>query len=147
MIAVVQRVSEAIVTVAEADYRASIGNGLVVLLCVQQDDTTGDANWMANKIARLRVFPDEQQRFDQSVQDVGGSILLVSQFTLAGDCSKGNRPSFISAADPEHGRLLCDEVERLLIQDHALEVCTGIFQASMQVSLVNEGPATFIVER
>ena len=147
MIAVVQRVSEASVTVAKSDFRSSIKQGLVVLLCIQQDDTSEDATWMAGKIARLRVFPDEQQRFDRSVQDVNGSILLVSQFTLSGNCSKGNRPSFISAADPEQGRSLCDEVEHSLTKDHQLDVRTGVFQASMTVALVNEGPATFIIER
>lgn len=147
MIAVVQRVSSASVTAPELDYQASIERGLVVLLCVQRDDTSSDATWMAGKIARLRVFPDDQQRFDRSVIDIGGSILLVSQFTLAGDCAKGNRPSFISAADPELGCSLCNEVQQALEQDHELPVHTGVFQASMQVSLVNEGPATFILDR
>ena len=147
MIAVVQRVSEACVIAAESDHRSSIEQGLVVLLCIQQEDTSEDARWMAGKIARLRVFPDEKQRFDRSVQDVAGSVLLVSQFTLAGNCAKGNRPSFISAADPEDGRALCDEVADALRTEHDLEVGTGVFQASMQVSLVNEGPATFIIER
>lgn len=147
MIAVVQRVSSANVSASETGYQAAIALGLVVLLCVQREDTISDAAWMAGKIARLRVFPDETQRFDRSIIDVKGSILLVSQFTLAGDCAKGNRPSFISAADPDLGRSICDEVHRLLVEDHGLEVCTGVFQASMQVSLVNEGPATFILER
>ncbi|MAT80450.1 MAG: D-tyrosyl-tRNA(Tyr) deacylase [Phycisphaerae bacterium] len=147
MIAVVQRVSKAQVAVAEPAFQSSIELGLVVLLCIQREDTQEDAAWMAGKIARLRVFPDEQQRFDRSVQDVQGDVLLISQFTLAGDCSKGNRPSFISAAEPEHGRQLCDEVEHLLQEEHHIRVRTGMFQASMQVSLVNEGPATFIIER
>ena len=147
MIAVVQRVSSASVTAPEANHRRDIESGLVVLLCVEQEDTSKDAAWMAAKIAKLRVFADDQDRFHLSVQDVGGSVLLVSQFTLAGDCAKGNRPSFISAADPERGRSLCDEVSHALSAEHEVPVEEGVFQAKMQVTLVNEGPATFILRR
>ena len=112
MIAVVQRVSKAGVTVAEAGHDARIELGLVVLLCIEHEDTPEKASWMAAKIAKLRVFEDDDQRFNLSIKDVAGSVLLVSQFTLAGDCSKGNRPSFISAASPEAGQDLIDKDDR-----------------------------------
>ncbi len=147
MIAVVQRVSDAGVTVAKADYEARIKLGLVVLLCIEQEDSPEKARWMATKIANLRVFEDDQQRFNLSINDVSGSVLLVSQFTLAGDCSKGNRPSFISAAPPEEGQALCDMVQSLLEKEHEIQVECGMFGASMKVDLVNEGPATFILKR
>ena len=147
MIAVVQRVSSATVVAEEADHEASIGLGLVVLLCVETGDTAEDARWMSGKLARLRVFEDEDGKFNRSIQDVNGSVMLVSQFTLAGDCRKGNRPSFITAADPEVGRQLCDLVQHELEHAHRLPALTGVFQATMQVTLVNEGPATFIVQR
>ena len=147
MIAVVQRVSSATVVAAEADHEASIGLGLVVLLCVETGDTSEEARWMSGKLARLRVFEDDDGKFNRSVQDLEGSVLLVSQFTLAGDCRKGNRPSFLTAAEPEVGKRLCDLVQHELETSHRLPVLTGVFQASMQVTLVNEGPATFIVQR
>ncbi|MBG84184.1 MAG: D-tyrosyl-tRNA(Tyr) deacylase [Phycisphaerae bacterium] len=147
MIAVVQRVSKAGVTVAEAGHDARIELGLVVLLCIEHEDTPEKASWMAAKIAKLRVFEDDDQRFNLSIKDVAGSVLLVSQFTLAGDCSKGNRPSFISAASPEAGQDLIDKVQQLLHQEHDIPVECGVFGASMKVDLVNEGPATFILRR
>ena len=147
MIAVVQRVSSATVVAEAADHEAGIGPGLLVLLCVEKDDSLQDASWISAKLAKLRVFEDEEGKFNRSVQDLNGSILLVSQFTLAGDCRKGNRPSFISAADPELGRKLCDQVKHELEHTHLLPVETGVFQTSMQVTLTNEGPATFIVQR
>lgn len=147
MIAVVQRVSEARVMVAEADYEAQIDLGLMVLICIEQDDSPEKAKWMAAKIANLRVFEDDQGRFNHSVNEVSGSVLLISQFTLAGDCSKGNRPSFISAAQPEPGRQLCDLVHKLLEEEHGLSVECGLFGATMKVGLTNEGPATFILKR
>ena len=102
---------------------------------------------MSSKLARLRVFEDDAGKFNRSVQDLDGSIMLVSQFTLAGDCRKGNRPSFINAADPELGKSMCDLVQHELETTQGLPVQTGVFQASMQITLVNEGPATFIVQR
>ncbi|HRQ75067.1 MAG TPA: D-aminoacyl-tRNA deacylase [Phycisphaerales bacterium] len=148
MIAVVQRVSEASVTVASEGYHAALPGdmgGLCVLLGVEQGDTAADATWMAGKLARLRIFRDEDDKMNRSVLDIGGGILLVSQFTLAGDCSKGNRPSFVNAAPPEEGRSLYDEVARRLREDHAVPVATGVFGAMMQVGLINDGPVTLIV--
>ena len=147
MIAVVQRVSQASVTVEEACHHEEIGPGLCVLLGVEQGDSEREADWMAGKIARLRIFRDDEGKMNRSVQDIGGAVLVVSQFTLAGDCHKGNRPSFVKAADPAEGERLyewfCDRVER----EHSLPVKKGIFGAMMQVAIINDGPVTLIVQR
>lgn len=145
MIAVVQRVLESSVTVEVADHHETIGPGLCVLLGVVQGDTDTDAEWMAGKIARLRIFRDMHDKMNRSVQDIGGAILLISQFTLAGDCSKGNRPSFVAAADPELGQRLYDRVGQCLASDHQLPVKTGVFGAMMRVHIVNDGPVTLII--
>lgn len=145
MIAVVQRVSGASVEVAAEDYRAAIGQGLCVLLCVEQGDSAAQAEWMAGKIARLRIFSDDEGKMNRSVQDSSGSILLISQFTLAGDCSRGNRPSFVQAAAPDLAQHLFDRVVELLRAQFALRVETGRFGAKMAVSLVNDGPVTLII--
>ena len=145
MITVVQRVSSAAVTVASPAHRAAIGLGLCVLLGVEQGDSDDEAQWIAGKLARLRIFPDDQQKMNRSVQDVGGEILLVSQFTLAGDCHRGNRPSFATAAAPEAGKHFYERVRDLLATEHALPVKCGVFGAMMHVELVNDGPVTLIV--
>jgi len=147
MIAVVQRVTEAAVTVEAEDYHAAIGHGLCILLGVETGDTTGEAAWMAGKLAKLRIFRDEHDRMNRSVQDIGGEVLLISQFTLAGDCTKGNRPSFIRAAEPAVGESLYEHLAMLLRDEHNLPVKMGVFGAMMQVSLTNDGPVTLIVER
>jgi D-aminoacyl-tRNA deacylase len=147
MIAVVQRVSEAAVTVEAEGYSAAIGPGLCVLLGVEQGDTEADAVWMAGKLARLRIFRDDEDRMNRSVQDIDGEVLLISQFTLAGDCAKGNRPSFIRAAEPSIGEALYKRVAASLRIDHGLPVKTGIFGAMMQITLTNDGPVTLIVQR
>jgi D-tyrosyl-tRNA(Tyr) deacylase len=147
MIAVVQRVKRASVTVEEAGHHEKIGPGLCVLLGVEHGDGEREAEWMAGKIARLRIFRDDEGKMNRSVQDIGGSVLAVSQFTLAGDCRKGNRPSFVKAAEPAEGERLyevfCDRVER----EHGLPVKKGIFGAMMQVEIINDGPVTLIVHR
>ena len=147
MICVVQRVLQASVTVEAEGYRAQIGRGLCVLLGVEQGDGEPQADWMAGKIARLRIFPDEQDKMNRSVDGIDGEVLVVSQFTLAGDCSRGNRPSFAGAADPELGRQLYEHVCERLRGEHRLPVQTGVFGAKMQVSLVNDGPVTLIIRR
>jgi len=147
MIAVVQRVRNAGVSVEEENYHAAIGPGLCVLLGVEDGDTAAEAAWMAGKLAKLRIFRDEQDRMNRSVLDVGGEVLLVSQFTLAGDCSKGNRPSFVRAAEPTVGDTLYEHVAAAMRGEHGLTVRTGVFGAIMQVSLINDGPVTLIVER
>jgi D-tyrosyl-tRNA(Tyr) deacylase len=147
VIAVVQRVREASVSVEAEGYDARIGRGLCVLLAVEREDTEPLARWMANKLAHLRVFPDDEGKMNRSVLDVGGEVLLISQFTLAGDCAKGHRPSFVNAAEPQLGRRLYERVAERLADDHGVPARTGVFGALMQVSLINDGPVTVIVQR
>jgi D-tyrosyl-tRNA(Tyr) deacylase len=149
MRAVVQRVSQAKVTInarASNEWTSGeIGLGLLVLLGVEREDTEADATYLAEKIAGLRVFEDEDGKMNRSVQDVGGSVLAVSQFTLYGDVRRGKRPSFDAAAPPEHARRLYEFfVER--IQAAGLRCETGRFQEMMQVELVNEGPVTILLD-
>ena len=147
MLAVVQRVIEASVVVEADNYHAAIGPGLVVLLGVVHGDGEAEAQWMAGKLARLRIFADDENKMNLSVQDSRGEILLISQFTLAGNCDKGNRPSFAGAAAPELGEKLYERVATLLRGQHNLPVKTGVFGAMMKVSLVNDGPVTILLHR
>ncbi len=140
MRAVVQRVSEASV-VAEGQVVGAIGCGFLVLLGVTHGDGEAEAAWLARKVAGLRVFEDAAGKMNLSLADVGGAVLLVSQFTLYGDVRKGRRPSFIDAARPEHAAPLCDRFAALL-RSEGLAVATGVFGAVMQVHLVNDGPVT-----
>ena len=144
MRAVVQRVSEASVSVAEQCV-GSIGTGLVVLLGVDKGDSDQDADYIAEKIAGLRIFPDDQQRMNLSVVDVGGSVLMISQFTLLGDVRRGRRPSFTDAAEPEMADQLYEHCNRQL-RLHGVTVATGIFRADMQVQLINDGPVTILLD-
>jgi D-tyrosyl-tRNA(Tyr) deacylase len=142
--AVVQRVSRAKVTV-DGELTGEIGPGLLVLLGVGREDTEGDAVYLAEKIAGLRIFEDEQGKMNRSVQDAGGSVLAVSQFTLYGDVRRGKRPSFDAAAPTEKARQLYEFfVEQ--IRAGGLRCETGRFQAMMQVELVNEGPVTILLD-
>lgn len=143
MRAVVQRVSEARVRV-EGKSAGAIGRGLLVLVSVARDDTPEAADYLAEKIAGLRVFDDGTGKMNRSVLEVGGSVLAVSQFTLHGDCRKGRRPSFDRAAPAEQAGAL---YERFLsaLRAQQLHVETGAFQALMQVELVNDGPVTLLV--
>src|SRR5580704_9622099 len=144
MRAVVQRVSRAQVTV-NGDVTGQIGLGLLVLLGVGRDDTEADAIYLAGKICGLRVFEDAQGKMNRSVQDVGGSVLAVSQFTLHGDVRRGKRPSFDAAAPPDKARQLYEFfVEQ--IRAAGLRCETGRFQEMMQVELVNEGPVTILLD-
>lgn len=144
MRAVVQRVSQARVVV-EGETVGQIGRGLLVLLGVAQDDGAEEARWMADKLAGLRIFEDDQGKMNRSLVEVGGGMLVVSQFTLLGDCRKGKRPSFIGAAPPEAAEEL---YERFVDQARGagVEVATGRFRTHMDVSLTNDGPVTLIVE-
>ncbi len=144
MRAVVQRVSRAQVTV-NGEIKAQIGLGLLILLGVGRDDTEADATYLAEKVSGLRVFEDDQGKMNRSVQDVGGSVLIVSQFTLYGDVRRGKRPSFDAAAPPEKARQIYELfVEQ--IRAAGLRCETGRFQEMMQVELVNEGPVTILLD-
>ncbi len=142
---VIQRVSSASVTV-EGRITGQIGQGILVLLGVEKGDSEAQADWLAEKIVGLRIFSDGDGKMNLSLRDVGGALLIVSQFTLAGNCAKGKRPSFDTAAPPAEGQRLYEyfvaAARRL-----GLPVQTGIFQADMQVALVNDGPVTFILEK
>lgn len=145
MKAVIQRVSSASVTVGD-QVVGQIGNGILVLLGVEKGDSENTADWLAEKISTLRIFGDEAGKMNLSVSDIGGAILAVSQFTLAGNCDKGRRPSFDTAAPPDEGKRLYDFFVGAL-RRLGLPVETGIFQADMQVALTNDGPVTFILDR
>jgi D-tyrosyl-tRNA(Tyr) deacylase len=140
MIVVLQRVSEASVTV-EGELIGRIGAGLLVLLCAEKGDTDALADKMLAKILKLRIFGDDHGKMNLSLQDVAGGLLIVSQFTLAADVSSGTRPGFSAAAAPEEGRRLYDYFVERAKQSHAV-VQTGRFAADMKVSLVNDGPVT-----
>ena len=144
MRAVVQRVSEARVTV-EDRVVGEIGAGLLVLLGVVAGDGPGDVQYIAAKARDLRVFEDEAHKMNRSVLDIGGAVLVVSQFTLAGDARNGRRPSFASAAPPEIARALYEDVVRELTGS-GLRVATGEFRAMMRVALVNDGPVTILLD-
>ncbi len=144
MRAVWQRVSEAEVIV-NGDVVGSIGNGALVLLGVTVSDTDRDVRYIADKCANLRVFPDDSGKMNLSLRDIGGSILLVSQFTLYGDCRRGRRPSFTDAAPPEQARGLYLQVAES-IRQMGITVETGVFQADMEVHLVNQGPVTLLLD-
>jgi D-tyrosyl-tRNA(Tyr) deacylase len=141
---VLQRVTRAHVEVA-GETVGSIGPGLVILLGVTHLDTREDADYLASKVTQLRIFPDQASRMNLSLLDVGGALLIVSQFTLYGDCRKGRRPGFDQAAPPEYARDLYDYfVQRL--KSTNIPVATGVFQAEMKIHLVNDGPVTFVLD-
>ena len=144
MKACVQRVSRATVAVA-GEVCGSIGRGMLVLLGVGREDSESDARWLADKIAGLRIFEDDAGKMNRSLADCGGAMLVVSQFTLLGDCRKGRRPAFTAAAPPEMAERLYNVfVETVAAQN--IPVATGRFQQHMQVELVNDGQVTLIVE-
>ncbi|MGY9046684.1 D-tyrosyl-tRNA(Tyr) deacylase [Puniceibacterium antarcticum] len=144
MRALLQRVSRASVSVDGA-VLGEIGPGLLILICAMQGDSEAEADQLAAKIAKLRIFTDEAGKMNRSVTDIGGAALVVSQFTLAADTSRGNRPGFSSAAPPDEGRRLYDYfVDR--IQSLNILTATGRFGADMAVSLINDGPVTIWVD-
>ncbi len=146
MRAVVQRVKEASVKV-DGEITGSITKGLLVLLAVHRDDTVDQLVWVAEKLRKLRIFEDEDGKMNRSVEDVDGGILLVSQFTLYGELKKGTRPSFTSSAGPEKAVQMYDRMVSLLEESLPGKVATGVFAAKMDVSLINDGPVTIIIER
>ena len=144
MRACIQRVSRARVTVA-GEVCGQIGSGMLVLLGVAEGDSEADARQLAEKIAGLRIFEDDREKMNLSIGDVTGAMLVVSQFTLLGDCRKGRRPSFTTAAPPE----LAEKLYRVFVDTVAgqgIEVATGRFREHMEVELVNDGPVTLLVE-
>lgn len=126
---------------------ASIGRGLVLLVCVEAGDDGAVIDWGADKAARLRIFEDEAGKMNRSLLDIGGGALVISQFTLAGDTSRGNRPSFTGAARPEVAAPLVERFASRLEAEHGVVVGRGVFGATMRVELVNEGPVTVLIER
>lgn len=141
---VIQRVKEAEVTV-EGRSVGRIAKGLLVFLGVAKEDTPRDTEFLANKVIQLRIFEDENGKMNLSAEEAGAAFLVVSQFTLLGDCRKGRRPSFDKAADPQKGQQYYEEFVGIL-RTAGFEVQTGRFQAMMDVSLVNDGPVTFVLE-
>ena len=146
MIALIQRVKQASVTV-DGEITGQIQAGMLVLLGIHTHDTEKELNWLVQKVANLRIFEDEEGRMNQSVQDVDGEALVVSQFTLYGNAEKGNRPSFIQAARPELAIPLSEQFVRRLSDVLGKPVPTGVFGAMMDVALVNDGPVTIWVEK
>lgn len=140
MRALIQRVTEASVTV-EGEVIGEISNGLLILICAMQGDDPSNADALASKISKLRIFTDEAGKMNRSVLDTGGAALVVSQFTLAADTSRGNRPGFSAASPPDQGRVLYEYFTEQL-RSHGISTATGQFGADMAVKLVNDGPVT-----
>jgi D-aminoacyl-tRNA deacylase len=145
MRAVIQRVSEASVTINRLTKR-SIGPGMVVLLAIEEPDTAEDIEWLSGKIVRLRIFDDGEAVMNRSIQEANGEVLLISQFTLFASTKKGNRPSYSRAAGPQIAIPLYEAFIRKLTEDLGRPVQTGEFGADMQVHLINDGPVTIIID-
>ncbi len=143
MRALIQRASEARVTV-DGRIIGEIGPGLIVFVCAMRGDREGESEWLARKTANLRIFHDEQGRMNRSLLDVGGAALIVSQFTLAAE-TKGNRPGFSTAAEPEEGKRLYEHFSAQ-VRNHGVVVANGTFGADMKVALVNDGPVTIAID-
>jgi D-tyrosyl-tRNA(Tyr) deacylase len=146
MKAVIQRVQEASVTIND-EVVAKINDGLLVLLGIVQDDNVATIAWMSSKIVNMRIFNDEHGLMNKSILDIGGDIILVSQFTLYGDAQKGNRPSFIKAAKPDIAIPIYENMIAQLSKDLGKPIQTGVFGADMKVGLVNDGPVTIVLEK
>lgn len=146
MVALVQRVKEASVVV-QGETVGEIGAGLLILLGIHVEDTKQEGAWLARKCANLRIFADEAGLMNRSLVDVGGEALVVSQFTLYGNAAKGNRPSFVASARPEHAAPLYEQFVADLAGHLGREVATGVFGAMMDVKLINDGPVTLWIER
>jgi D-tyrosyl-tRNA(Tyr) deacylase len=146
MVALVQRVSEASVDI-DGTTVSAIDDGLLILLGVHEDDTEAESDWCASKCAHLRVFPDSDGKMDESLLDTGGEALVVPQFTLYGDVTRGNRPSFDEAAPPDHAERLYEHFVDALEAELGRSVPTGEFGAMMDVHLTNDGPVTLWVEQ
>ena len=145
MRAVVQRVSEASVTIG-GDVVGRIGRGLLVLVGVEVDDATADAEWLAGKIAQMRIFSDGEGKMNRDVREIDGEVLVVSQFTLLADTRKGNRPSFVRAARPPEAVPLYEYFLQVIEKHTGRSPARGVFAADMQVHLVNDGPVTIVCD-
>ena len=145
MIAVIQRVTEASVTI-QGTCKSKIDKGFLILLGIRHDDTEEDVEWLASKIINMRIFSDAEDKMNLSLADVGGNILLISQFTLYASTKKGNRPSFTDAAKPPLAIPLYESMIKNLTQKLGKDIATGEFGADMKVSLLNDGPVTIIVD-
>ena len=143
---VIQRVTQASVAVPAEGYESKIGNGLMVLVAFMDEDTDEDLMWTARKLVAMRIFDDAEGVMNLSVQDVGGDVMLVSQFTLYASTVKGNRPSYIKAAKPDIAIPLYEKFISIVEQMLGKEVGKGIFGADMKVSLINDGPVTIVVD-
>ena len=142
---VVQRVSQSNVKVS-GEIIGEINEGLMVLVSFVDEDNDTDLGWMTKKIINLRIFNDDEGKMNRSVQDIGGDILLISQFTLHGSTKKGNRPSFIKAAKPDFANVMYERFIKVLKQSLGKEIQTGEFGGDMKVSLINDGPTTIIID-
>lgn len=145
MRATIQRVSKASVSI-DGNVVGQINTGLLILLGVEDADEKTDLDWLTKKISGLRIFPDENGKMNKSVVDVGGDILVVSQFTLFASTKKGTRPSFIKAGDPDFANEMCERFKNQLAEHLGKPVASGVFGADMQVSLVNDGPVTINID-
>ena len=145
MRAVIQRVSEASVTISN-EVKARIGQGLLILLGIENEDTNDDIDWLSAKISKLRIFNDEKGVMNKSIMDVNGEVIVVSQFTLHASTKKGNRPSYIYAAKPDIAIPLYESFKRRICQDVGKEVQSGEFGAMMDVKLINDGPVTILID-
>lgn len=145
MIVVIQRVSEASVRI-EGKVKSEIGEGLLILVGIEEADGAEDISWLSKKIVNLRIFPDENQVMNKSVIDIAGEVLLISQFTLHASTKKGNRPSYIKAAKPEIAIPLYENFIQTLESDLGKPIGTGEFGADMKVALVNDGPVTILID-
>lgn len=141
---VIQRVSKASV-LADGKENGAIGQGFLLLVGVEEEDTSEDVKYLTRKIANMRIFEDDQEKMNLSLDQVGGEILSISQFTLHADTKKGNRPSFVQAANPEKANALYEELNEAL-RNEGINVATGVFGADMEVSLVNDGPVTILID-
>lgn len=146
MRAVIQRVSKASVEI-DGKVKSSISAGLLVLLAVSDSDSEDTVKWMCNKLVNLRIFPDNEDKMNLSVLDTGGSIMLISNFTLYGELKKGFRPNFMKAGRPEISEPLYDLMARYLGQNYPIKVETGEFGAMMKIELINDGPVTIIIDK